>query len=394
MNNMTEIKTFVDASYHLPWSEKDGPNGWIEPTTFCQLQCPGCYRGLDKDGPPRIHEDLAEMKKQVDRFITEKNVQTISVAGGEPLLYPQLRELLSYIKEKGLRTKIFTNGVALNEYVLRQLKDAGADEFIIHIDKSQRRPTIKKNNNEIRNEHQINILRDSYCQLFRKVGGVNLGFIQPVSKGSLPDVNIILRFCKQNADIVSLVVFTLYTDVDWTAEMRKNIDTNISIPDVISEIKKEFSYIPCSYLGSTSNTQDPSWLFSISVGFKNEVLGFFDGKIYRAIQERYHMRQRRYLYTKVGNSITLKQLLGLGHFACVRSILVNYMKAIAKNPSRRSETIFLQTLLILRGPKFMANGTRDLCEGCPDAMFYQGQLVPSCILEEIKAGKYADGVAA
>ena len=28
--------------------------------------------------------------------------------------------------------------------------------------------------------------------------------------------------------------------------------------------------------------------------------------------------------------------------------------------------------------------TDDLCEGCPDAILYQGRLVPSCGLEEIK----------
>jgi len=55
----------IDGGYRLPWSSKDNPNGWIEPTTFCQLKCPGCYRGLDKENPKYVHEDLEKMKKQI-----------------------------------------------------------------------------------------------------------------------------------------------------------------------------------------------------------------------------------------------------------------------------------------------------------------------------------------
>ena len=262
----------------------------------------------------------------------------------------------------------------------------------LYIDKSQRRPNVERMDIQVRDEKELNKVRETYCQLFRKVGGVNLAFIQPLSKGTLNDANIVLRFCKENADIVSLVVFTLYSDVGWTTETKKTIDADISVADVVKEIKKEFQYTPCAHLGSTSNAEDPSWLFSISVGFKDMSLGFFDGQIYKAIQEKYHAKKGRYLFTKVGNKITLKQLFGLTYYKCVRKIIWKLIKALTKYPYKKSDGLFLQTLLILRGPKFTDAGKRDLCEGCPDAMFYQGQLVPSCILEEIKTGKYADGV--
>jgi hypothetical protein len=35
-------------------------------------------------------------------------------------------------------------------------------------------------------------------------------------------------------------------------------------------------------------------------------------------------------------------------------------------------------------PPGFVNGMRDECDGCPDAMLFEGQLVPSCGLEEYK----------
>ncbi|MEK7658637.1 MAG: radical SAM protein [Patescibacteria group bacterium] len=379
-----EFSNLIKNCYHLPWSKDDNPNGWIEPTTYCQLKCPGCYRGLDKDGAVHIHENLEELKRQVDVFLKTRNVQTISIAGGEPLLYPKTGELISYIKSLGLKTKIFTNGIILNEALLEKLKECGASEFLIHIDKFQPREGYKN-----KTENELNDLRNYYCGIFRRVGGVNLGFIQPFSKDNLSDINSILKFCKNNVDIVSLVVFTLYSDINWSDSIKFKINADITVLDVVSAIKNQFSYVPSAYLGSTIDPDSPTWLFSISVGFKDSELGFFDGKLYRNIELRHYKKTGRYLITKIGNKISLLQLFKLINYSCVRKILKNYLVSILKNPSRIREYVYLQRHLVLRGPK-LTNNKRDLCDGCPDAMFYDGRLVPSCILEEIKLSKRFD----
>ena len=365
--------------YRLPWSEKDNPNGWIEPTTYCQLKCPGCYRGLDKDEAIHTHNDLEDLKREVDLFLEKRNVQTISIAGGEPLLYPKLEELVSYIKSKGLKTKIFTNGILLNRELLKKLRDYGATEFIIHIDKFQKREGYKDSN-----ENELNNLRASYCDLFREINGVNLGFIQPVSKDNLSDVSTILRFCKNNSDIVSAIVFTLYSDINWDNSIKSKINTDIEVLDVINIIRNQFSYFPSAYLGSTINKDNPTWLFSVSINSKNKEFGFFDGKLYQDIELNHYQKTGRYFITKTGNKISITQLLKLVSYSCIRKVFKKYLLSILKNPSIIKEGIYLQKLLILRGPKFTNDGKRDLCDGCPDAMFFNDKLVPSCILEEIK----------
>ncbi|MGD0976892.1 MAG: radical SAM protein [Minisyncoccia bacterium] len=374
------LSDLTKGIYLLPWNRSDNPNGWVEPSTFCQLKCPGCYRALNKDGAVRVHEDLSDMKKQIDMFVKTRNVQTISISGGEPLLYPKLKELLSYIKLKGLKTKIFTNGIALDEKNLRELKNHGANEFIIHIDKSQGRQGYH-------NENELNKLRRYYCDLFRKIGGVNLSFIMPISKETLSDIKPVLSFCRENADIVGLIVFTLYSDVVWNESEKKNINTDLAILDIVNQIQENFKFKPCAYLGSTENLAYPSWLFSMSIGLKDKILGFFDGRVYKAIQEKHHSQHGTYLYTKINKPILARQLIKLLGFSSIRRILANYSKNVIINPKKR-EKLYMQTLLILRGPKFASDGSRNLCAGCPDAMYYNGKLVPSCILEEVKQGEH------
>jgi len=366
----------INGAYLLPWNEKDNPNGWVEPTTFCQLKCPGCYRGLDKSNHEHIHEDFSKLKQQVDSFVNNRNIQTLSIAGGEPLLYPKINELVNYAYKKGLRTMIYTNGIALNEKVLRDLKDSGASQFVLHIDKFQNRDGCK-------NENDILKLRDKYCNLFRKVGGVNLGFIQPIAKDNLKDINLLLDFYKRNIDIVNLIVFTLYREVCWDHTVKPNINTNISVEDIVNEIHQKHKYQPCSYLGSTENINDPTWLFSIRVGFNNATLGFLDGKIYKFIQKRYRRNRGKYLFITKKNKTNINKLLRYFSFSCIRRIIGNYVKMKMTKSIGLDSTIYFQTMLILRGPE-KKKKEWDLCRGCPDAMFYKNKLVPSCILEEIK----------
>ncbi|MDD2731682.1 MAG: radical SAM protein [Candidatus Pacebacteria bacterium] len=379
---MANFSGLIKNCYRLPWTLNNNPNGWIEPTTCCQLKCPGCYRGRDKDGVACMYLDLDELKNQINRFINERNVETISIAGGEPLLYPKLKELILYIKSRKLKTRIFTNGVLLDAELLEKLKEWGASEIVIHVDKFQTRNGVK-----FSNEAEVNKIREEYCNIFRKTSGINLGFIQPFSKDSLSNIPEVLGFMRKNADIVSVIVFTLYSDINWNNSVRANIDTDIKVSDVVNEIENHFNYIPCSYLGSTEDPDDPTWLFSISASYKDSSIGFFDGKFDGEIESRYYARKGKYLITKVGNKISIFKLIKFINYKCIRDILKNYIISLIKKPSRIKEETYLQKFLILRGPKFSQNGVRDLCAGCPDVMFYDNKLVPSCILDEIKLGR-------
>jgi organic radical activating enzyme len=46
----------------------------------------------------------------------------MSLAGGDPLVYPQIVDLVKMIKEMGWKPIVNTNGLALDETLLRDLK--------------------------------------------------------------------------------------------------------------------------------------------------------------------------------------------------------------------------------------------------------------------------------
>ncbi len=356
----------MNQLYELPWNEKNNPNGWIEPTTFCQLKCPGCYRGLALDNPPREHKSLVSLKAQVDWFKLHRNVQTISIAGGEPLCYPQLDALIRYISLFKIKTKVFTNGIQLTTKRLQELKNAGVTEIVIHVDKSQ---------NNIAAESQINEIRSRFCVMFRKVGGVNLGFIMPLSSENIADLPLLADFFRKNADIVNLVVFTIFKEM--LPQGKKGVQ-HLSMDEVRAAIKDSFGISFCAYLGKT-HSKNAAWLFSLSGYAKGKLLGSFNSKFYEEIHRRYVQKKKKYFITIKNKSVPVTKLLGWAFNPSMRKIMIQAFK-------HKSVKINSQVVLIIDPPSKIGN-TWDLCQGCPDAMLYKGHLVPSCLLERIKCGE-------
>lgn len=131
----------LSGLYPMPWAIDNNPNAWIEVTTHCQLKCAGCYRGLDQPEAKPMHESLDVIKDQVDKLIEMRSPECVSIAGGDPLLYPDLVPLLQYIKQKNCYSLVFTNGIALTDKLCQELNECGAGTitFLIHVAEYQGR---------------------------------------------------------------------------------------------------------------------------------------------------------------------------------------------------------------------------------------------------------------
>jgi len=368
MNNLEEL-------YKLKWTETDNPNGWIEPTTYCQLKCPGCYRGADKTSHKPEHLKFETVINQIDWLIKNRNIHTLSIAGGEPLLYPQLNELIKYAKSKNLRTMLYTNAVSLTKEKLISLKSAGLTTALIHIDRFQERE-------EINNEEDIIKLRQHFVDMFREINNVGLGFIQPISKDFMQELDNTINFSAKNIDVVSLLVFTLYRDICWESDTKSKINTDIKVEDVTSHLAKIDNFKGAAYLNSTVSEKDITWLFGIKTGIPQINFGYFSPNLYKLIQERYHSKKGKFLFISRYNNIKPFSLLKYFWISGVLKIFKNYRKN--KNSQNNiNKQIYYQTILILRGA-IKTEDKWDLCENCPDRIIYNGRLVPSCILEDLK----------
>jgi len=98
---------------------------WIEPTNLCNLHCPMC---LNKNLPSN---KLGSMEfKLFKKIIDEASGFAHDIYlhhRGESLLHPQIFDMIAYAKQKGLYTRLHTNGTLLNKEKSKLLLDSGLD---------------------------------------------------------------------------------------------------------------------------------------------------------------------------------------------------------------------------------------------------------------------------
>ena len=223
----------------------------------------------------------------------------------------------------------------------------------------------------------MNKLREDYCHLFREVSGVSLGFIMPISGDNVDDLDIVIPFFKNNADIIRLIAFTILCE---STPGEKHSNVKIVDPNIVfNRIKSLYGLEYCSYLGRTKS-DGISWLYAYNIFAGNKFLGSIDKDLVRFAQEENYKKEKRYLFSSDKNENSLQFLLLKILNKSTRQIIWKYLK------NKKTEKMFEQILLIVSTPQ-LSNGDWDPCNGCPDAILHEDDLVPSCFLEKIKAGE-------
>ncbi len=100
-------------------------------TNQCNLYCDHCYR----DAGARVEDELdtAEARNLIDEAV-KAGFRIMIFSGGEPLLRPDLLELIAYAAARGLRPVLGSNGTLLTVDLARELKKAGARTIGISLD--------------------------------------------------------------------------------------------------------------------------------------------------------------------------------------------------------------------------------------------------------------------
>ncbi len=101
-------------------------------TNRCNLSCKHCYQDASPDACAR---ELAgdEARALIDQ-ITAAGFKVMIFSGGEPLMRPDIYELVAYAASKGLRPVFGTNGTLITPEVAVRLKQAGACAMGISLD--------------------------------------------------------------------------------------------------------------------------------------------------------------------------------------------------------------------------------------------------------------------
>jgi hypothetical protein len=381
--------------YRLPWSLTDNSISWLEPTTRCNLRCEGCYR---KDTAE--HKSFEEVRGDLETFRRFRRSDSISIAGGEPLMHPQILDIVALVKQMGWKPIVNSNAVALNEKLLAELKKAGVYGFTFHIDTSQKRPRVSA-----KTETELNEVRLHYAKMLAAAGDIACSFNATISERTLPEVNAMADWARQHADIVQTMVFilfrspmltgefsffaggrevtfgTTYKDSPWGGERV------LHAADLIDEFRRqEPSYAPAAYLNGTANPASFKWLLAERVVHGGETVGYVSPRFMELAQVLYHLRTGRYLSyispSLAARGMSATALVGLVDGSS-RRIFGRLLARTLRRPWTIGRRACLQSIMIIQPVNIDEGGRMDMCDSCPDITVHQGKLVWSCRLEEL-----------
>jgi hypothetical protein len=379
--------------YRLLWSMNDNPIAWLEITDMCNMHCEGCYR-QHLTG----HKPLEQVKQEILFLKRWRNPDNVSIAGGEPLIHPEIVEIVDFIAKQGIKPIILTNARALTPGFLRELKGAGLAGFTVHIDSHQSRPGWQG-----KSEVDLNELRQHYADMVAAEGGMSMIFnstVYPSTSHEIPDV---VRWGQANIDRVHGLVFITYrtgitetnagydyagheVDLSQLRYTRERFEERFVTSAEVCQIIKDYcpEYEPSGYLGGTILHDSFKWLVGAVVGTKQRAYGSIGKKTMEIAQAGHHLFTGTYLAylscAKVGPKIFLLSLWDESVWRAGRE----WLKDVISHPRRLLEGPYVQSVGIIQAPDLLPDGRADMCDSCPDMTVYDGKLINSCRIDEYR----------
>jgi MoaA/NifB/PqqE/SkfB family radical SAM enzyme len=101
----------------------------VIPMRRCNLACAYCNE-YDRTSDP---VPLEAMKRRLDK-LARLGTSIVTLSGGEPMMHPDLAEIVRHIRRRGMVAGLITNGYYVTPKRIRALNDAGLQYLQISID--------------------------------------------------------------------------------------------------------------------------------------------------------------------------------------------------------------------------------------------------------------------
>jgi hypothetical protein len=362
INNRKQMKP-------LKLSLSEMPHLTLEPSMMCNLNCRCCYN-TDR----RYSKSLRDVQQEVDFALSKRNLESISIVGGEPTLYPYLVELVSYIKSKNLICQFLTNGLLLaserGDALLDKLQQAGIDRIILHVDHGQGR-----------SEKEMNDLCNT---LFAKLEKRKIYF------------SLSVTIYQENKTILAqwLTKYASYKFFDGvlTTQTRNSnglddaVHPSPDLSELYDHVQCELAVEPASYIPSSIDDNEVCWLMFFYYINTNTHQTFSISPLFN----RFFRTIYRWFLGHHVFAITMNPK----YFAC--SFLITSLVEIFLKPWRIFSLIQLlknsnwlhalrfQYILMQSGPQYnQVHKQFSLCYHCPDATVRNGKITPVCLANHI-----------
>lgn len=374
----------------------DNAIAWYEPTFACNLACEGCYR----ENVPASHKPLELVRRELDTLRRLRTADCMNIAGGDPLMHPQIVAIVAEVKARGWKPIVVTNGILLTPALLRDLKRAGVFGFTFHVDSKQGRPGKWRG----KGEQELNELRYEYAAMLAREGGLACSFDCTVYEDTLHEVPGLVAWAHRNIDLVQNMVFiairVLHDEMpfEWMVGgervAREDVvyfaDREPTEPlrstDLLAEVRKAIpDFKPCAYLNGTVRPDSFKWMLTERIGSKREIFGYAGPRFLELVMTGHHLATGKYLshlpprFSRSGKWILLLWLLDRG----LRKAAGRLAASLVRRPLDLFRPVHFQTVMFIQPVDFLPSGAQDMCDGCPDITIFEDRLVWSCRLGEM-----------
>ena len=182
----------------------------IDLTNNCNLNCVGCWCHSDFLGNLKLKGEAKkqnlpyDMVKKLIEDLHKLGTEEIMLSGsGEPFMYPWVMDVISLIKNKGIRLNIVTNFTLVNKEIIKELIELKVDNITVSLWAGDANTYVKTHPNQTE-------------KTFERIGE-NLKCLHSLKKeDNLPHVKIYNVISEFNYDkIENMLNFALDTSVDY-----------------------------------------------------------------------------------------------------------------------------------------------------------------------------------
>lgn len=370
----------------LPWKGELVPHVILDITRSCNIRCEACYNHRD------FHKSVDQVMEDLDAAQRQRRLHTVTLSGGEPTLHPELLDIVARIHARKLRTVVFTNGLTLDDSTLGELRRAGLDTLLLHIDRGQQRPDL----GDRPSADQVDDLRRQRVALCA-ANGVQVGLVCTIYRRYLDDVlravdlvhrsphtHFLLVTCQWDASRFRGVRGSLAEGFRVAPELPEVAGAdNLSLDEIGTMMQRQGLH-PFGQLGSSADPAERRWLCYTNAVVARNGDPRPPFSLTSALSDRLLIRLVRvltghYIYHVRQNSVRFGVQMLLNGLSGGRFLGNSRTLAAALMPGA---TLYEKRIVFQRGPSIGPEGNVVHCSHCPDATIVRGKFVPVCICDD------------
>lgn len=205
-------------------------------TNRCNLRCRGCYAQRVDEPVKDMSLDLA--KAIIDR-LSDLEVFTIALGGGEPFLHPQLFDIATYSRQAGIVPNVTTNGLLMDDEIAKRCRVFGSVHISCH--------------------HPAEMPRLAESARFLKRAGIDIGLNVLVSAETYTELPNIWSWCaRQRISRILLLKFKMTAINGDCQDLVLSAEQEQCLLPLIRQLSRRHSVMPmldCSFFPALAYSQ-------------------------------------------------------------------------------------------------------------------------------------------